>query len=120
MINNNNSWVVTIPPTLAKGNYVLRHELIALHSAGSANGAQNYVQCINLAVSGTGTAKPAGVPATSFYTVNDPGIVFNIYTTPVAPYTIPGPALWSGAVAIATQTIQPAPTTSGNGIYTVT
>jgi hypothetical protein len=80
LINNNNSWVVEIPPTLKKGNYVLRHEIIALHAAGSANGAQNYVQCVNLAVSGTGTAVPAGVKATTFYTATDPGILFNHHT----------------------------------------
>jgi cellulase len=79
LINNNNSWVVEIPPTLAKGNYVLRHEIIALHAAGSAGGAQVYPQCVNLAVSGTGTAKPAGIPATQFYTPTDPGILFSAY-----------------------------------------
>lgn len=120
LINNNNSWVVEIPPTLKKGNYVLRHEIIALHAAGSANGAQNYVQCVNLAISGTGTAVPAGVKATTFYKSTDPGILFNIYTTPVSAYTIPGPAVWSAAVTLSTQTIQPAPTASASGVYTVT
>lgn len=49
MIANNNSWTVVIPPTIAKGNYVLRHETIALHAAGQSNGAQNYAFCFNLA-----------------------------------------------------------------------
>lgn len=34
----------TVPQHLAPGNYVLRHEIIALHAAGQANGAQNYPQ----------------------------------------------------------------------------
>ncbi|KAH8645367.1 glycosyl hydrolase family 61-domain-containing protein [Xylariales sp. PMI_506] len=42
LIANNNTWVVQIPEELASGNYVLRHEIIALHSAESLDGAQNY------------------------------------------------------------------------------
>lgn len=45
MISQNNTWPVTVPSTLAAGKYVFRHEIIALHGAGSANGAQNYPQC---------------------------------------------------------------------------
>jgi cellulase len=44
LIANNNSWTVTIPTSIAAGQYVLRHEIIALHSAGQADGAQNYPQ----------------------------------------------------------------------------
>ena len=44
LIANNNSWTVKIPTSIAPGNYVLRHEIIALHSAGTADGAQNYPQ----------------------------------------------------------------------------
>ena len=45
MIGQNNTWPVTVPETLAAGKYVFRHEIIALHGAGSENGAQNYPQC---------------------------------------------------------------------------
>lgn len=45
MIGQNNTWPVTVPTNLAAGKYVFRHEIIALHSAGQANGAQNYPQC---------------------------------------------------------------------------
>jgi cellulase len=117
LIANNNSWTVVIPPTLKTGNYVLRHEIIALHAAGQANGAQSYPQCVNLAVKGTGTAVPTGVAATSFYTPTDPGILFDLYGT-LTTYTIPGPALYSGAVSI-TQTLPAAPTATATGVYTV-
>ncbi|KAL9110985.1 MAG: hypothetical protein Q9227_004600 [Pyrenula ochraceoflavens] len=90
LISNNFSWDVTIPSTIAPGNYVLRHEIIALHSAGNADGAQNYPQCINLQVTGSGTENPTGEPATKFYTENDPGIKFNLYTT-FSSYDMPGP-----------------------------
>lgn len=95
LMANGNSWTVEIPSSLAPGNYVLRHEIIALHSAGNANGAQAYPQCINLEVTGSGSSTPSGEPATSFYTAEDPGILFNLYE-PDLQYTIPGPAVWQG------------------------
>lgn len=116
LIANNNSWTVEIPPSIAPGNYVLRHEIIALHAAGSANGAQNYPQCVNLAVSGTGTANPTGVLATTFYSATSPSILFDLYGT-LSNYTVPGPALYSAAVSI-TQTLPAAPTASSTGVYT--
>jgi cellulase len=42
MIANNNTWSVKIPSSIKPGNYVLRHETIALHQAQSVGGAQNY------------------------------------------------------------------------------
>lgn len=36
-------WNIKIPACIAPGQYLLRHELIALHSAGSYPGAQFYV-----------------------------------------------------------------------------
>ncbi|KAM3064798.1 hypothetical protein ACMFMG_008721 [Clarireedia jacksonii] len=98
LIANNNSWAVNIPSTIAPGAYVLRHEIIALHSANQVNGAQNYPQCINLWVSGAGTESPAGEVATSFYTETDPSIEFNLYEA-FSTYSVPGPAQWSGATS---------------------
>ncbi|KAF7197980.1 Endoglucanase-4 [Pseudocercospora fuligena] len=103
LIANNNSWAVTIPTGIAAGNYVLRHEIIALHSAGDANGAQNYPQCINLEITSDGTDSPAGTLGTALYKEDDPGILINIYTS-LATYTIPGPSLYSGAASAPSQT----------------
>lgn len=92
LIKNNFSWDLTIP-NLAPGNYVLRHEIIALHAAGQPNGAQAYPQCINIKVEGSGTQTlSGGMPATSFYKATDPGIVFSLYTS-FNSYTVPGPAV---------------------------
>ncbi|KGO72747.1 Glycoside hydrolase, family 61 [Penicillium italicum] len=96
LIANNNSATVTIPGSIAAGNYVLRHEIIALHSAGEVNGAQNYPQCLNLKVTGGGSAAPDGVLGTELYKATDPGIKINIYTA-LDSYEIPGPALYTGA-----------------------
>ncbi|KAK3401589.1 glycosyl hydrolase family 61-domain-containing protein [Sordaria brevicollis] len=99
LIENGNSWLVQIPENIAPGFYVLRHEIIALHSAGDANGAQNYPQCFNLQVTGSGTEKPAGVKGTELYTPNDEGIRFNIYRS-LTSYPVPGPAPIKGAVNV--------------------
>jgi hypothetical protein len=95
LIRNGNSWTVTIPSNLAPGDYVLRHEIIALHAAGSQNGAQNYPQCINLRVTSGGGSRPSGTSATSLYSPTNPGILFNLYTS-FSSYPIPGPAVWRG------------------------
>ncbi|KAJ5675631.1 Glycoside hydrolase family 61 [Penicillium macrosclerotiorum] len=95
LIAAGNRWTVTIPSSIASGNYVMRHELIALHSAGQQNGAQNYPQCLNLEVTSSGSDVPAGTAGEELYTNTDPGILINIYTT-LTEYIIPGPALYSG------------------------
>ncbi|KAL9097835.1 MAG: hypothetical protein Q9165_000161 [Trypethelium subeluteriae] len=111
LIANNNSWVVTIPKTIAPGNYVLRHEIIALHSAGSAGGAQMYPHCINLQITGSGTTKPTGTLGTALYKEADPGIEINIYQS-LASYAIPGPSPIADAVSIK----QSQPSITANGV----
>ncbi|KAI0130342.1 endoglucanase-4 [Xylariales sp. AK1849] len=97
LIANNFTSSTVIPAGLAAGNYVIRHEIIALHSAGSDNGAQNYPQCLNVKVGGSGTVEaPVGTPAVSLYTRTDPGILFNLYGA-FTEYPIPGPSLWTAA-----------------------
>ncbi|KAF2397150.1 hypothetical protein EJ06DRAFT_533337 [Trichodelitschia bisporula] len=99
MIKNASTWSVKIPASIKPGNYVLRHETIALHSAGQENGAQAYPQCINIQVTGSGTASPAGVAGTSLYKSTDPGIIFDIYRkfTSTSEYPVPGPAVFDGS-----------------------
>jgi cellulase len=81
----------TVPSSLAPGNYLLRAEVIALHAAGSAGGAQFYMSCYQLVVTGSGTTSPSGVAFPGAYKATDPGILINIYQT-INSYTIPGPA----------------------------
>ncbi|KAL2826029.1 glycosyl hydrolase family 61-domain-containing protein [Aspergillus pseudoustus] len=99
LIDNNNSWMVQIPESIAPGNYVLRHEIIALHSAGTEGGAQNYPQCFNLVITGSGTDQPAGTLGTELYTLDEAGILVNIYQS-LSTYEVPGPTLYSGASSI--------------------
>ncbi|KAE8351889.1 glycoside hydrolase [Aspergillus coremiiformis] len=92
MISKNNTWSLTLPSSVPNGNYVLRHEIIALHSAGQKNGAQNYVQCINIKVTGGGGSAPAGTAGQALYKDSDPGIQFNLYGSLSGGYPIPGPS----------------------------
>lgn len=91
----NMGWLIKIPENLKPGNYVLRHELIALHSAQNKNGAQNYPQCFNLKVEGSGTELPEGVSATELYKPDDAGILVSIYGSKFKSYSIPGPEVAS-------------------------
>lgn len=108
LISNNNSRTITIPSTIESGNYVLRHEIIALHSAGNKDGAQNYPQCLNLKVTGGGSDSPSGTLGTELYKDTDPGILVNIYTS-LSSYTIPGPALYTGGASSGSATVTSAP-----------
>lgn len=96
LIANNQTWSVTIPTSIAAGQYVLRHEIIALHSAGQANGAQNYPKCINIEVTGGGSESPSGETADKLYTPSDAGILVNIYSG-LTSYDIPGPAVFDSS-----------------------
>ncbi len=89
------SWDVKIPECVMPGNYVLRHEIIALHEAFDIDKAQNYPQCVNLKITGGGSEELAmGQSATAFYKPEDEGIMVGIYNQ-LTEYEIPGPGLWS-------------------------
>ncbi|KAI4185993.1 MAG: hypothetical protein L6R41_003764, partial [Letrouitia leprolyta] len=71
------SWTVKIPECVKPGNYVLRHEIIALHGAFQKDKAQNYPQCLNLKVESGGGMEglEGGVGAVGMYGDSDPGIL---------------------------------------------
>lgn len=62
-----------------------------------------YFTGLNIVVTGSGSATPEGTLGTALYTSTDPGIVTNIYTSPVT-YEMPGPALYAGAGSPSTNT----------------
>lgn len=69
---------VTIPSTLAPGNYLLRAEIISLQLAMSAGGAEFYPACIQLQVGGSQTQGPTSSEECLFpgcYSDTDPGIL---------------------------------------------
>ncbi|KAG9219621.1 hypothetical protein CCMSSC00406_0006057 [Pleurotus cornucopiae] len=84
-----------IPSCIEPGQYLLRHELIALHAAGSYPGAQLYMECAQIQITGGGSTAPS--PTVNFpgaYAGSDPGISINIYQT-LSGYTIPGPSVFT-------------------------
>ncbi|KAH7099469.1 glycoside hydrolase [Auriculariales sp. MPI-PUGE-AT-0066] len=86
----------TIPKALPTGQYLVRIEHIALHSASSFGGAQFYIGCAQINVTGGGSGSPSPlVSIPGVYTGNEPGILINIYCNPTT-YTQPGPAVWTG------------------------
>ncbi|KAG9122557.1 hypothetical protein FRC07_001015 [Ceratobasidium sp. 392] len=83
----------TIPSDIAPGNYLIRAEVIALHVAGSVGGAQFYMSCYQINVTGGGSASPATVKFPGAYSATDPGILFDLYGSYTS-YTIPGPPVY--------------------------
>ena len=72
---------MNIPKALPSGDYLLRVEHIALHQASQTNGAQFYISCAQITVTGGGSGSPG--PLVSFpgaYSASDPGIKVNIYS----------------------------------------
>ncbi|KAK2001025.1 family 61 glycosyl hydrolase [Colletotrichum falcatum] len=103
LIENGNAWLVRIPPNVAPGHYVLRHDIVALHGAGQHNGAQSYPQCVNLEITGDGTDNPPGTPGTALYKADDPGILYNIYRDNLDDYVVPGDEIIPGGVSMLPQ-----------------
>ncbi|KDQ08555.1 glycoside hydrolase family 61 protein [Botryobasidium botryosum FD-172 SS1] len=90
LIANGGKVTVTIPSCIPAGDYLLRGELVALHAAGSYPGAQFYMECAQIRVTGGGSKAPATVSLPGAYKGSDPGITFNLYAG-AKTYTIPGP-----------------------------
>jgi hypothetical protein len=70
----------TIPKCIPSGNYLVRHELIALHSAYTYPGVQFYPGCHQLKVVGGGSKNPSGLVAfPGAYKASDAGITVDAY-----------------------------------------
>jgi hypothetical protein len=89
-------WDSTIPSSLAAGNYLIRHELLALHQA---NNPQFYAECAQLQVTGSGAKTPgdeylATIPG--YAKQSDAGVTVDTYADKRTTYTCPGPKVWVG------------------------
>ncbi|KAL0475481.1 glycoside hydrolase [Neurospora intermedia] len=102
LVVKNHQWSSEIPRNVAPGNYLIRHELLALHQA---NTPQFYAECAQIVVQGSGNAVP---PSDYLYSIptyapqNDPGVTLtrdfenDIYSSKATTYTPPGGRVWSG------------------------
>jgi len=85
----------TIPEELPTGQYLVRMEALALHVAETFQGAQWYISCGQIDVTGGGSGTPGPlVEIPGVYTGYEPGILINIYSPIPANYTQPGPPVW--------------------------
>ncbi|KAF3938732.1 Endoglucanase-4 [Dactylella cylindrospora] len=108
-------WTVTIPASLPSGEYLIRHELLALHQA---NNPQFYPECAQLTITGGGSGNPSPlVNLQSAYKGSDPAVNVDIYVTSrdQTSYTCPGPAVWGGGGSS-----NPQPTTTASRTTTTT
>lgn len=113
VIDNKGNEVIQNPKCIANGQYLLRAGMVALHGARSTNGAQLYMECAQLNITGgAGTASPTTYSIPGIYKVrehyrsvwvseelhadeygrsNDPGLLIDIYSVKTtSPYVIPG------------------------------
>ncbi|KAL0571425.1 hypothetical protein V5O48_010541 [Marasmius crinis-equi] len=93
--SNNGKHSVVLPASLPAGEYLLRAEIIALHVAQSYPGAQFYIGCAQVSITGGGSANPPKIALPGAYKPTDPGITVNIYNN-LQSYTFPGGPVWSG------------------------
>ncbi|OLN88157.1 putative endo-beta-1,4-glucanase D 1 [Colletotrichum chlorophyti] len=86
---------VKIPSDIPAGDYLLRAESIALHAAGSSGGAQLYMTCYQLTITGGGSASPGTVLFPGAYKASDPGLLVDIHRK-LPTYVVPGPTVYAG------------------------
>ncbi|KAJ3847813.1 glycoside hydrolase [Lentinula lateritia] len=95
LIANKGNVTFNIPSCIPAGQYLLRHEIIALHAATTYPGAQFYMECAQLQITGGGSTQPETVSFPGAYAGTDPGITINIYYPTVTNYTVPGPDVFT-------------------------
>ncbi|KAH6615971.1 glycoside hydrolase [Chaetomium sp. MPI-SDFR-AT-0129] len=86
-----------VPECLEAGEYLVRQELLALHSAYDRMGAQFYQSCAQVNVTGGGSYVPTEtVSIPGAYGQEDPGVLIQIWVNGVPDngrktYVVPGP-----------------------------
>jgi hypothetical protein len=89
------NFTFTLPKDTPPGDYLLRGEHIGLHGAGQTNGAQFYIGCAQIKVTGNGSGTPGPtIKLPGGYSATHPGVLINIYWPPPQSYTTIGPATW--------------------------
>lgn len=98
-VDSTKQWTSTIPPQLAPGNYLIRHELIAVHQT---NTPQFYAECAQLVITGSGSSSPTSeylVAIPGYAKLSDANVKVDIYSEAAKTTTcwdVPGPPVWGG------------------------
>lgn len=86
---------VPIPSDLPSGDYLLRAEVVALHTQP----AQLYMSCYQLTIEGGSGSLPAGVKFPGAYSASDSGLTANIHAE-LSDYIAPGPDVVAGGTTV--------------------
>jgi hypothetical protein len=116
ILHKGKEYDVKLPEDLPSGDYLIRHEIIALHLADQTNGAEFYPSCSQWTIGGSNTGTPS--VTTTFpggYKAEDAGIHINIWDKTGA-YPFPGPAIatFSGSSASGSNTGSNSTSSSSN------
>jgi hypothetical protein len=110
-IANTLNWSFDIPADIAPGAYLIRHEIIAMHTVGAP---QVYPYCFQANVVGGGSAVPGDT--TTFpaaYSLNEDFKTWDIYNgAAAASFVAPGPAVYGGGGGGRSPAPAPAPSSS--------
>ncbi|KAF5325820.1 hypothetical protein D9611_000033 [Ephemerocybe angulata] len=88
LIADGASWTSTIPTNLAPGEYLIRNEIVALHSITP----QFYPSCVQVRVTGSGTGRPSSDEEMTMQQVYSGASWPNIYlSNDLGSYEVPGP-----------------------------
>ncbi|KAJ7647793.1 glycosyl hydrolase family 61-domain-containing protein [Roridomyces roridus] len=102
MVQQGSAWNIRIPASLESGQYLIRHELAAVHNPKNSDpttGPQLYIACIQLDVTNGGDRfLPAGTQSNALYLPNGAFANTNVLSSSFNPakVVIPGPAIWDG------------------------
>lgn len=94
LFDHGNKWSSQVPACLAPGEYLVRHEIIALSGCAKSGGCQFYPSCAQVTVTGSGTVVPsAGLVAfPGGYTFA--AVKWDTNTQDPKNYVMPGPAVF--------------------------
>ncbi|KAJ7198568.1 glycosyl hydrolase family 61-domain-containing protein [Mycena pura] len=106
LVQNGSKWTIRVPKTLKSGQYIIRHELAAVHNpktSDPSSGPQLYIACIQVDVTNGGdTSLPTGTQAKDLYRPD--GAFANIDVTSLTAsffnVAIPGPAIWDSSSSL--------------------
>ncbi|KAF2188733.1 lytic polysaccharide monooxygenase [Zopfia rhizophila CBS 207.26] len=90
-------WTFTVPACLTPGEYLVRHEIIALSDCKTPGKCQFYPECFQVKVLGSGTTDVEAAARVGFpgaYKKDDPGILWDTNSRNPEDYVMPGPKVW--------------------------
>jgi len=93
MIQEYSTWKVKIPAQLKPGQYIVRNEVVAMHSPKAP---QHYIACVQINVKGSGTTSlPAGVKSNQLYNSNSILATYDVYANPGSFQLPSNPPVWN-------------------------